>query len=311
MPVESLRTALAALSVAFCAVFSLSVKALLLPRVAAKAADALSSSSSAWLNLTTSPLSCARCWTRPVASHWLTSPLMVSAPSTAAVRVGTAMTAASRHRTRQLTRANRDRAEPGRFGCGWVERTMLAGGGSSGAPACDPACAGASPDWGGNWAGNRTGLPSAYTSPPPDAGDVHCGEDGFESRPAFWPADAGRPRPSPAAAPPASSPEPPPSACPPLTAPAVPAVSPGFVPDRLRTTFAPRIGKPGQDACRATTAEAGQHTHPSGRGGSTPHSRVTKRVRTYNHLLGGRHGAFASKPARSSSGRLPRSLTGS
>jgi hypothetical protein len=55
-----------------------------------------------------------------------------------------------------------------------------------------------------------------------------------------------------------------PSACPPLTAPAVPAVSPGFVPDRLRTTFAPRIGKPGQDACRATTAEAGQHTHPSG-----------------------------------------------
>src|SRR2546421_6013583 len=26
-----------------------------------------------------------------------------------------------------------------------------------------------------------------------------------------------------------------------------------------------------------------------------PHSRVTKRVRTYNHLLGGRHGAFASK----------------
>src|SRR5208282_1460336 len=31
-----------------------------------------------------------------------------------------------------------------------------------------------------------------------------------------------------------------------------------------------------------------------------PHSRVTKRVRTYNHLLGRRHGAFASNPARSS-----------
>jgi len=116
-----------------------------------------------------------------------------------------------------------------------------------------------------------------------------------------WPAGPGMPRPSPAAAPPARSPEPPPSACPPLTAPVAP-VSPGFVPDRLRTTFAPRIGKPGQDACRATTADAGQHTHPSGRGGRRPHSRVTKRVRTYNHLPGGRHGAFGSKPARSSSG---------
>jgi hypothetical protein len=31
---------------------------------------------------------------------------------------------------------------------------------------------------------------------------------------------------------------------------------------------------------------------------------VTKRIRTYNHLAGGRHGAFASKPARSSPGRL-------
>src|SRR6202035_1385704 len=35
-----------------------------------------------------------------------------------------------------------------------------------------------------------------------------------------------------------------------------------------------------------------------------PHSRVTKRIRTYNHLAGGRHGAFASKPARSSPRRL-------
>ena len=64
---------------------------------------------------------------------------MVSAPSTAAVSVGTAMTAASRHRTRQLTRANRDRDEPGRFGCGWVDRTVLAGGGASCAPPCDGA----------------------------------------------------------------------------------------------------------------------------------------------------------------------------
>jgi len=86
----------------------------------------------------------------------------------------------------------------------------------------------------------------------------------------------------------------------------MPAVSPGFVADRLRTTFAPRIGKPDQHACRTTTAKAAQHTHPSfppqrspllrSTGRPRPHSRVTKRVRTYNHLPGGRHGAFASKP---------------
>ena len=208
---------------------------------------------------------------------------MVSAPSTAAVSVGTAMTAASRHRTRQLTRAKRDRPEPGRFGC--VARTMLAGGGASGAPPC----AGTSGDSGARllppWAPGAPGYP----------GDVHCGDDGFARGSASWPAGTGMPGPSATAPPPPSSPEPPPSACPPLTAPVAPAVSPGFVPDRLRTTFAPRIGKPGQDARRATTAEAGQHTHPSGHGGSRPHSRVTKRVRTYNHLLGGRHGAFASK----------------
>ena len=45
---------------------------------------------------------------------------MVTAPSTAAVSNGTAIKAASRHRTRQFLRANRDRAEPGRLGCGWV-----------------------------------------------------------------------------------------------------------------------------------------------------------------------------------------------
>ena len=74
---------------------------------------------------------------------------MVSAPSTAAVSVGTAITAASRQRTRQLARANRDRAEAGFLGCGWVARTMLAAGGAPGgvwvvrgAPAlpCSPAC---------------------------------------------------------------------------------------------------------------------------------------------------------------------------
>jgi hypothetical protein len=43
---------------------------------------------------------------------------MVSAPSTTAVSNGTAIKAASRHRTRQFLRANRDRAEPGRRGCG-------------------------------------------------------------------------------------------------------------------------------------------------------------------------------------------------
>ena len=57
---------------------------------------------------------------------------MVSAPSTAAVSVGTAITAASRQRTRQLARANRDRAEPAFLGCGWVARTMLAAGGAPG-----------------------------------------------------------------------------------------------------------------------------------------------------------------------------------
>jgi len=117
-PEESLRTALAALSVAFCACFSSPASAPLFGRVAAYAADTLSSSSSAWLYLTVSALSCARCWTRPVACQLLTSPLIARAPSTAAVRVGTAITAASRQRTRQLTRANRDRAEAGFFGCG-------------------------------------------------------------------------------------------------------------------------------------------------------------------------------------------------
>src|ERR1700745_3712036 len=53
---------------------------------------------------------------------------MVSAPSTAAVSNGTAIKAASRHRTRQFLRANRDQAEPGRLR--WVvPTTPTAGGG--------------------------------------------------------------------------------------------------------------------------------------------------------------------------------------
>src|ERR1035438_594465 len=120
------------------------------------------------------------------------------------------------------------------------------------------------------------------------------------------------------APPPARSPEPPPSAWLPLTDPASPAVSPIFAADRLRTTFAPRIGQPDLYVCRLPVHKARQHTHPSFPPqrspllGSTerprPYSRVTKRVRTYNHLLGARHGAFATKPARSSRRTLPRRL---
>ena len=223
---------------------------------------------------------------------------MVSAPSTAAVSVGTAITAASRQRTRQLARANRDRAEAGFLGCGWVARTMLAAGRAPGgvwvvrgAPAlpCSPAC---SPVV-------TAACPAAACAPVPAASFL----------------------PLPAALPAARSPEPPPSACPPLTAPVGSVVSPGFVTDRLRTTFAPRIGRPDQHARRAKTARAAYHTYPSfptqrspllgSTGRPRPHSRVTKRVRTYNHLLDGCHGAFATKPARSSRSRLPRGLTGS
>src|SRR6266567_1280608 len=129
---------------------------------------------------------------------------MVSAPSTAAVSNGTAIKAASRHRTRQFVRANRDWAGPGRLGCGWVVPTKPAAGGG--------------PAWG--WA-TTTGV-----WPPEVAGPMTgCGPMLAASRP---------PTPS----------EPSPAAGPLLTAPAAPAGSPGFVTDRLRTTFAPRIGKP-------------------------------------------------------------------
>ena len=50
--------------------------------------------------------------------------------------------------------------------------------------------------------------------------------------------------PSPAALPPQEAPNLPPPAGLPLTAPAAPTGSPGLVAGRLRTTFAPRIGKP-------------------------------------------------------------------
>src|SRR5579863_490554 len=130
---------------------------------------------------------------------------MVSAPSTAAVSNGTAIKAASRHRTRQFLRAHRDRAEPGRVGggCG-VPIRPAAGGGS-------PCGLAATKDRGPALAPSR---PTAASEP------------------------------SPAALPPARGTEPAPSAGPPLTAPAAPAGWPGFVTDRLRTTFAPRIGKP-------------------------------------------------------------------
>src|SRR5689334_23287996 len=163
---------------------------------------------------------------------------MVSAPRTAAVRLGTAMMAASRQRTRQLTRANRDREEPGRFGCGWVAETMLAGGGTAPASAWSAAVPGC----------GAGGPPAGFCA------TAGCGPVAATSRLVGAPLTA---------LPPARSPGPPPSACPPLTSPGPPPDSPGFVTDRLRTTFAPRIGKPGQHACRGKTAEAGQHTHPS------------------------------------------------
>jgi len=72
----------------------------------------------------TALLSWASRWTRPVECQLLTSPLMVTPPSTAAVSTGTAIRAASRHRTRQFLRANRDQAEPGRLVRGGVDPAM-------------------------------------------------------------------------------------------------------------------------------------------------------------------------------------------
>ena len=127
--------------------------------------------------------------------------------------------------------------------------------------------------------------------------------------------------PSPAALFPARSPEPPPSACPPLTAPVAPSALPGFVTDRLRTTFAPRIGEPDQRACRAYRGTSRSTYAPLISSATIAAARVNRGGRghtlalqnglgTYNHLLGSRHGAFASKPARSSRCRLPRRLIG-
>ena len=71
-------TAFAALSVAAWACLRLRGRGAWVGRVvalvAAYATDALSSSSSAWLSLMVSALSCARCTTRPVACQLLTSP---------------------------------------------------------------------------------------------------------------------------------------------------------------------------------------------------------------------------------------------
>ena len=70
-------TAFAALSVAAWACLRLRGRGALsrvVALVAAYATDALSSSSSAWLSLMASALSCARCTTRPVACQLLTSP---------------------------------------------------------------------------------------------------------------------------------------------------------------------------------------------------------------------------------------------
>src|SRR5579863_1785489 len=152
---------------------------------------------------------------------------MATAPSTAAVRNGTAIDKANRHWTRQLLKANCDRAEPGRLGCGWVVPAMPA--------------AGEGPVWG--W-------------PPEAAGPVTgCGPMPAASRPPTGP------QPSPPALPLARGTKPPRSAGPPLTAPAAPAGSPGFVTDRLRTTFAPRIGMPEPGACLAEAAQAALHMH--------------------------------------------------
>src|SRR6516165_5538074 len=143
--------------------------------------------------------------------------LMVSAPSTTAVSKGTAIKAASLHRTRQLLRANRDRAEPGRLGCGWVVPALPAAGG-----------------------GSAWGWPTTTGVWPPEAAGPVTGCDPMLA--ASRPPTASEP--SPAAFPPARRAEPSPSTGPPLTAPAAPAGLPGFVTDRLRTTFAPHIDRP-------------------------------------------------------------------
>src|ERR1700733_2815950 len=148
---------------------------------------------------------------------------MNSEPRTAAARTGTAMIAASRQRTRQLLSDIRELV---------AERPRAAAGRA------------AVPGWP---AAGAMAVPGAAACGP--WGPRVDRELGSVSRLATAP--------FPVALPPARSPELPPSACLPLTDPG--AVSPRFVPDRLRTTLAPRIGKPDLDVCRATTA---QHPHP-------------------------------------------------
>ena len=214
--------------------------------------------------LTTALLSWARCWTRPVVCQLLTSLLMVSAPNATAVSNGTAIKAASRHRTGQFPRANRDRAELGGPGCRWVVPTVSAG---SGVPGwCWATTTGV---WPPEAAGPMTGSgPLLAASRPPTASE-----------------------PSLAAVPPVRGTEPSRSAGPLLMAPAAPAGSPGLVTDRLLTTFAPRIGKPepahmpgpnGASRPPYALSSLRNDRRCSGQKGGRV-SRVTKRVKTYNH----------------------------
>src|SRR5205823_7646548 len=108
--------------------------------------------------------------------------------------------------------------------------------------------AGEGPAWG--WATPTGGWP------PDAAGPVTgCGPALAASRPPT------ASEPSPAALPATRGTEPSPSAGPPLTALAAPAGSPGFVTDRLRTTFAPRIGRPEPAHMPAEAAQAALHTY--------------------------------------------------
>jgi hypothetical protein len=220
------------------------------------------------------------------------------------VSVGTAITPTRRQRTRQLVSANRDLPCGPRAGLGWP---VLAPPGDVSGPS-----------------GGETKEDDDTAEAPGDDALAEAGVPGAAAP--CGPADPasrlfGMPGPSPAPLPPARSPEPPPSACPPLTAPVPPSASPGFVTDRLRTTFAPRIGEPGQRACRAYRGTSRSTYAPLFSSATIAAARVNRGGRghtlalqnglgTYNHLLGSRHGAFASKPARSSRSRLPRRTTG-
>ena len=172
-------------------------------RFAAYPADRSRSSSSAWVSFTTEALSCARCWTRPVAAQVLTSAVDGQArrgwPRSA---VGTAMTAARRQRTRQLASANRDRA------------------------GARPSCPGrrtVGPRARGQGGREATGQPGRSRRPGVPAVACRPVRLGRSPGPPWRPRPAAHRRPSSRRLTyfsPARSPEPPPSACPPLTDPA-------------------------------------------------------------------------------------------